>query len=81
MIKEQKQNVILGMLWLAYYNPEINQKTEEVKMIRCLEKCEKQQRLKQGKSGWKKQKEKKQKKEVEKKQEEREQKKKERKKK
>ena len=55
------------MLWLVYYNPEINWKIEEVKMIRCSEKCKKQWRSKQGKSGWKKQKEKKQKKEVEKK--------------
>ena len=55
------------MLWLAYHNPEINWETEEVKMIRCSEKCGKQWRSKQGKSGWKKQKEKEQKKEVEKK--------------
>ena len=67
MIKKQKQNVILEMLWLAYHNPEINWKTEEVKMIRCSEKCGKQWRSKQEKSGWKKQKEKEQKKEVEKK--------------
>ena len=52
------------MLWLAYHNSEINWKTEEVKMIRCSEKYEKQWRSKQEKSGWKKQKEKKQKKEV-----------------
>ena len=45
------------MLWLAHYNLEINQRTEEVKMTRCLEKCRKQQRSKQGKSGWEKQKE------------------------
>ena len=42
VIKEQKQNVILEMLWLAYHNSEINWKTEEVKMIRCSEKCGKQ---------------------------------------
>jgi len=41
MIREQKWNVILGMLWLACYNPKINQRTGEVKMTRCLEKYEK----------------------------------------
>ena len=56
VIEEQKQNVILGMLWPAYYNSEINWKAEEVKMIRCSEKCGKQWRPKQRKSGWKKQK-------------------------
>ena len=51
MIRRQKWNVILGILWLAHYNLEINWRTEEVKMTRCLEKCEKQWRSKQGKSG------------------------------
>ena len=41
-IKEQKQNVILRILWLAYYNPEIDQKIEEVKIMRYLEKYGKQ---------------------------------------
>ena len=48
--------MILGMPWLAYHNPEINQKME-VKMTRCPEECGKQWRLKQEKSGQQKQKE------------------------
>jgi len=31
----RKTGVILGMLWLAAHNPEINWKTGEVKMMRC----------------------------------------------
>ena len=50
--------VILEMLWLAHHNPEIDWKTGEVKMTRCLEKCRRQWRPVQKKSGWKKQKEK-----------------------
>ena len=50
--------MILGMLQLICYNPEIDWKIEEVKMTRCLEKCGKQWRLKQGKLKWQKQKEK-----------------------
>jgi len=34
-----KTEVILGMLWLAAYNPEINWETEEVKMTRYLSLC------------------------------------------
>jgi len=34
--------VILGMLWLACYNPEIDWRIGEVKMTRCLEECDKQ---------------------------------------
>jgi len=34
-----KTEVILGMLWLAVHNPEINWKTGEVKMTRCLPLC------------------------------------------
>jgi len=30
------------LLWLVYYNSEIDWKTREVKIIRCPEKCEKQ---------------------------------------
>jgi len=45
------------MPWFAHYNPEIDWRTEEVKIMRCLEKCGKQWRSKQKKSGWKKQKE------------------------
>jgi len=57
VIGGQKWGVILGMPWLEHYNPEIDWKTEEVKMTRCLEECGKQWRLVQGKSGWEKQKE------------------------
>ena len=32
VIKEQKWNVILGILWLACHNPEIDWRTEKVKM-------------------------------------------------
>ena len=42
---------------LAHYNPEINQRIGEVKITRCPEEHEKQQRPKQGKSGQEKQKE------------------------
>jgi len=42
MIEGQKWSVILGMSWLARYNPEINWKTEKVKMTRCSEECGKQ---------------------------------------
>ena len=47
LIGGQKQNVILGMLLLACNNPEINWKTGEVKITRCLDKCEKWQKTKQ----------------------------------
>ena len=57
VIGEQKWSVILGMLWLACHNPEIDWKTGEVKMTRCPEECGKQWRSMQGKSGWEKQKE------------------------
>ena len=70
VIGGQKWNVILGMLWLTHHNPEIDQRTEEVKMMRCLEECGKQWRPKQGKSGWQKQKEEEKRKEKGKKQEE-----------
>ena len=52
VIGGQKWNVILEMLQLACHNPEIDQKTGEVKMMRCSEECEKQQRQKQEKLGW-----------------------------
>ena len=65
MIRGQKQNVILGMPWLAHHNPEIDQRMGKVKMVRCLEKCGKQQRLKQRKSEWQKQKEEKKRKKQE----------------
>jgi len=51
MIGGYKWNVILGMPWLAYHNPEIYWKTDEVKIIRCPEEYGKQWRLKQSKSG------------------------------
>ena len=70
MIGGQKWSVILEILWLAHYNSEINWKIGEVKITRCLEKYEKQQKLKQGKLKWQKQKKEEKKKEEEKKQEE-----------
>jgi len=42
VIGEQKWTVILGMLWLACHNPEIDWKTGEVKMTRYLEEYGKQ---------------------------------------
>ena len=75
VIGEQKWSVILGMLWLAYHNPEINWRTGKVKMTRCLEECGKQWRPVQGKSGWEKQKEEEAKEEAERKREEKEKKK------
>ena len=57
VIGGQKWTVILGMLWLAHYNPEIDWRMREVKMTRCPEECEKQWRPVQGKLGWEKQKE------------------------
>ena len=70
VIGGQKWSVILGMPWLACYNPEINWKTGEVRITKYLEKCGKQWRLKQGKSEWQKQKEEEAKEEVERKREE-----------
>jgi len=51
VIRGQKWMVILGIPWLAHHNPEIDWKTGEVKMTRCLEECGKQWRPKQGKLG------------------------------
>ena len=70
VIRGQKQTVILGMPQLARHNPEIDWRTGEVKMMRCLEKCGKQWRPEQGKLGWQKQKEEEAKEEAEKKREE-----------
>ena len=56
VIGGQKWTVILGMLWLACHNPEIDWRTGEVKMTRCPEECGKQWRPVQGKSEWEKQK-------------------------
>ena len=76
VIGGQKWGVILGMPWLKRHNPEIDWKTEEVKMTRCLEECRKQWRPVQGKLGWEKQKEEEAKEEAEKRKEEKEKKKK-----
>ena len=67
MIGRQKWTVILRMLWLVCHNPEIDWKTEEVKMMRCLEECGKQWRQKQRKSGWQEQREEEKREEEEKK--------------
>ena len=42
VIRDQKWSVILRIPWLACHNPRINWRTEKVKIIRCLEKYEKQ---------------------------------------
>ena len=42
VIGEQKWTVILGMLWLACHNPEIDWRTGEIKITRCPEECRKQ---------------------------------------
>ena len=75
VIGGQKWSVILGMSWLARHNPEIDWRTEEVKMTRCPEKCGKQWRPVQEKSGWEKQKEEEAKEEARRKREEKEKKK------
>ena len=67
IIRGQKQSMILEMPWLACYNPEIDWRTEKVKITRYLEKYGKWWRLKQEKLGQKKQKEKEKRKEEEKK--------------
>jgi len=72
VIGGQKWTVILGMPWLARHNPEIDWRTGEVKMTRCLEECGKQWRPVQGKSGWEKQKEEEAREKAEKKREEKE---------
>ena len=59
VIGDQKQSIILDMPWLGYHNPEIDWKTEKIKMTRCLEECGKKWRVgKQMKPEWKKQEEK-----------------------
>ena len=45
----EKRNVILGILWLQAYNPEINWETEEVKMTRYLPLCGRNMKLKEEK--------------------------------
>ena len=55
----------MNMPWLGYYNPEIDWKTGEVKMMRYSDECGKKWRVgKQTKPGWKKQKEKEEKKKM-----------------
>ena len=39
MIGGQKWSIILGIPWLACYNPEINWGTKKMKMTRCPERC------------------------------------------
>jgi len=75
VIGGQKWSVILGMPWLACHNPEIDWRTGEVKMTRCLEECGRQWRPVQGKVGWEKQKEEEKREEAGKKREEKEKKK------
>ena len=69
VIEEQKWTVILGILWLARHNLEIDWRIGEMKMTRCLEEYGKQWRPVQEKSGWEKQKEEEAKEEVERKRE------------
>jgi len=64
VIGGQKWSIILGMPWLRRHNPEIDWKTEEVKMTRCPDECGKKWKTgRQTKPGWKKQEEKEEKKE------------------
>ena len=56
VIRRWKWSVILGMPLLACHNPEIDWKTGEVKITRCLEEYGKQWRPKQVKVEWQKQK-------------------------
>jgi len=42
IIGGQKWTVILRIPWLARHNPEIDWRTGEVKITRCLEECGKQ---------------------------------------
>jgi len=39
VIGSQKWSIILSMSWLGCHNPEIDWKTGEVKMTRCLDEC------------------------------------------
>ena len=52
IIRGQKQRMILRILWLTCHNSGIDQRIGKVKIMRCPEKCEKQQRPKQEKLGW-----------------------------
>jgi len=44
----ERTNVILGILWLQAHNLEINWKTGEVKITRCLPLCRKNTKLEEG---------------------------------
>jgi len=44
-----KTEVILGMLWLAAHNPEIDWEKREVKIMQCLPICEKKKQKGKGK--------------------------------
>ena len=44
-----KTEVILGMLWLAVHNPEIDWEKREVKIMQCLPICEKKKQKGKGK--------------------------------
>ena len=57
VIGRQKWNVILKISQLARHNSEIDWRAEEVKMTRCSKECGKQQKPKQEKPGWQKQRE------------------------
>ena len=55
VIEGQKWGVILGMPWLAHYNPGIGWRIGEVQIIRCPEECGKKWRTgKQMKLRWQK---------------------------
>ena len=41
VIRGQKWSVILSMSWLRCHNPEIDWKTEKIKMMRCPDECRK----------------------------------------
>jgi len=45
--KLERTKVILGMLWLAAHNPEIDWEKREVKMTRCLSWCGRSQEKKE----------------------------------
>ena len=54
----------MGIPWLRHHNPEIDWRTGEVKMMRCLDECGKKWKMeRQTKPGWKKQEEREEKKE------------------
>ena len=44
IIRGQNWKIVLGMLWLAHHNSEIDWKTKEIKMKKCTEEYGKQWR-------------------------------------